>query len=184
LQSDGFRYDTDVGPRCPPDRLPKGNTVLVAVENEDVRLSYSLFSQAVNARFHKSPRYALPAPSGIDREMVKITASAVMTAENSTDDTGVRPGNKAHFRIPVEIGADGFPGVNVAQADAWAPFPQGENAFIRLNVKSDNFGIHIFLVELLITYPPVEFPLTSSRKKLKSSIFNCLQPWTALNYQG
>ena len=112
-RSNDLRHDAYVGPVCPPNRLPKGNTIRVAVENEDMRLLYPRFFKGAKTRFYEAPRHTLPAPSGIDRQMVNVTSPAVMAAQYRADSAAVCLGNKAHSRVSVKIRLNGLQGVSV-----------------------------------------------------------------------
>jgi hypothetical protein len=98
---------------CPPNRLPKGNTIRVAVENEDMRLLYPRFFKGVNTRFYEPPCYTLPTPNCINRQMVNVTSPAVMATQYRSDSAAFNRGNKAHSRVSVKIRLNGLPGVSV-----------------------------------------------------------------------
>jgi len=131
---DRSRHDVEVKTGFPADLFPEPNSTLVFVEDEDMAFADPGILQGGEAFFNKVTANSLAPMGRVDREMVNISPSPIVTAEDSPDDDTLPvPCEKTHARVSVEIGEDVLPVIGIAEADPFRFLPEGHDVVIIVN---------------------------------------------------
>jgi hypothetical protein len=81
----------------------------VVLDNHlDVRLVYSIQTQLREAGGHKPGRDTAPAKIGDYREMIEVSTATVVPRHDAAHQTIVRPRDKTHARISLQVTIHGF----------------------------------------------------------------------------
>jgi hypothetical protein len=63
-----------------PVVFPKGDPILVVLENKDIALAYAFTMQQRETLLHERARYALTSAAYVYGQMVKVSPSTIVTA--------------------------------------------------------------------------------------------------------
>src|SRR5690348_17129913 len=80
-----------------------------------------------------------PMPFG-HRQMMQITAPAIVTAKHGTNDAAIHYRNQTETRIASQVHGDGWARVGFVQPHTFRAPPQGDNGVVVFDAKIPNVG--------------------------------------------
>jgi hypothetical protein len=86
LISDFLRNHADIIPKCPAHSLPKGDAVLIFMENDHSALLDACLSKLLKTPIDKPTSNSLVSELGMHRQVPEEPASPVMAAKNGPDE--------------------------------------------------------------------------------------------------
>ena len=126
----------------PSAAIPKFEAARIIIRNQDVRSLQAGFLQSCQAFADQSPADATSPAGRVHREMINISAPAIVTAQDSSDDDPAVFGDSTQPRVALQKTLDCFSIVTFSNVQAFDPVPKFDRRIVIVDPKLAGLNLH------------------------------------------